>query len=139
MKCAAVDGALSVTFPGSKIPMWFKEHNGHQIVLKLLPKWQTRIAGFAVCGVFKPLLFSVLSFTNYFVDFRFESDGMFIPEFEVEHINASTTAEDRSVWLGYIPFSSLHQDDGFQHDWFHTIEGNLFITVRYLKGVEKKQ
>ncbi|KAI3754553.1 hypothetical protein L1987_54338 [Smallanthus sonchifolius] len=124
-KCAAVDSALSVAFPGTKIPSWFKEqHNGHQITLTLFPKWQTRIAGFALCGVFE----HSLPTRCRSIKFRFENAAMFVPKFEVEHISASTTSKDGNVWLGYIPFSSfqqMHRDDDFQQ------EGNLFITVWY--------
>ncbi|KAD1800798.1 hypothetical protein E3N88_42270 [Mikania micrantha] len=132
-KWAAVDRCSSIVIPGSKIPSWFKQQrNGHQISLKLQPKWQTKILGFAVCGVFKELT----KFFPIHIVFRFENYEMIIPKLEAddEEIDASSTTENGSVWINYIPFTSfaqMHDDyyDFQREDWSHITEGDLVINV----------
>ncbi|KAD7477510.1 hypothetical protein E3N88_00646 [Mikania micrantha] len=129
-KWAAVDRCLSIGIPGRKIPSWFKQQrNGHQISLKLQPKWQTKILGFAVCGVFK-------EFSRFFplnIVFQFENYEMITPKSDADdqEIDASSATENENVWINYIPFTSfeqMHDDYDFQReDWSHIIEGDLVI------------
>ncbi|GKA75239.1 TMV resistance protein N-like protein isoform X1 [Tanacetum coccineum] len=122
-KWVAVEGSLSVTFPGSNVPSWFKEQqHGHQIALKLPLRWQARIMGFALCGVFM----QPPTFARHSIEFSFENDGIVVPyTSEVDCIDA-TSVNDGNVWLGYIPFSffqQMHHGNDFHHEnWLHVTE-----------------
>ncbi|KAK9062762.1 hypothetical protein SSX86_019952 [Deinandra increscens subsp. villosa] len=127
-KWAAVDQCLSIGIPGSKIPSWFREQQkGGKMSLKLRPKWQTQILGFAICGVFG------IDFGEHVsIVFRFENTEMFVPKLEADMTDAPPAAKDGSVFLNYIPFSSfekMHDDyNDFQwEDWSHITEGKLVI------------
>ncbi|GKB59442.1 TMV resistance protein N-like protein [Tanacetum coccineum] len=100
-KYAEVDACLSIGIPRSKIPSWFKEQqHGHIITLKLPPKWQTQIIGFAISDVFKlRRLYNEPS-----MELRFENDGMHVPK---PQIDASSKSEKENLWIGYVPLSLL--------------------------------
>ncbi|KAD7117137.1 hypothetical protein E3N88_04405 [Mikania micrantha] len=135
-KSAAVDRCLSVCIPGSKIPSWFKEQqHGHQISLKLSPKWQTKILGFAICVVFKKSMEHYLPIFNL----KFENSGTLIPKLEANNITASAADENENenVLINYIPFTLFEQMDNdyidfHREDWSHMAEGNLVIDVPLL-------
>nr|GEW27252.1 hypothetical protein [Tanacetum cinerariifolium] len=127
-KYAEVDACLSIGIPRSKIPSWFKEQqHGQTITLKLPPKWQTQIIGFAISAVFKPRRL----YNEPIMELRFENDGMHVPK---PQIDASSKSEKGNLWIGYVPLSLFETivDDGedFQTtDWSHVIEGNLVIKI----------
>ncbi|PWA56092.1 disease resistance protein (TIR-NBS-LRR class) family [Artemisia annua] len=131
-KYAAIDGCLSIGVPGTKIPSWFKEQeDGNKIVLKLPPKWQTQIKGFAISAVFK--LESINC--DPVVHLRFGNDDGSSASYE----DASSESDgvefkNGNLWIGFIPFSLFEQmhdyDADFQSEnWSHVIEGNLVIDI----------
>ncbi|GJW55215.1 TMV resistance protein N-like protein isoform X1 [Tanacetum coccineum] len=152
-KCAAVDGCLSIVIPGYT-PSWFKEQNGNKTSLKLPPKWQTQILGFATWGVYEQS--GLMDYDYPCISFRFESDGEFVTDLEADCINASSADENGNMWINYIPFSLFKHDDhnddddgpcyiddeldhdAFDEDddddiqgedWSHIIESNLIVDV----------
>ncbi|KAF5803746.1 putative TIR domain, P-loop containing nucleoside triphosphate hydrolase [Helianthus annuus] len=129
-KWAALDHGLSIAIPGSKIPSWFKEQHGNKIALKLDPKWQSQIMGFAICGVFK----QPTDHPYHRIELRYERDAMCDPKLQPgDCTNAPTTYDNENVWIGYIPFScfvQMHDGKHLQHDdWSSITEGNLIVTV----------
>ncbi|PWA36506.1 disease resistance protein (TIR-NBS-LRR class) family [Artemisia annua] len=131
-KYAAIDGCLSIGVPGTKIPSWFKEQqDGNTIALKLPPKWQTRIKGFAISAVFKSdsLIYDPV------IDLRFgNDDASSASDDDASSASDGVGFKNGNLWIGFIPFSLFEQmhdyDDDFQSEnWSHVIEGNLVINI----------
>nr|XP_043634777.1 disease resistance protein RPS4-like [Erigeron canadensis] len=132
-KCAAVGHRFSIAIPGSKIPGWFEEElHGCDIALKLPPKWNSQIMGFAICAVFHGKWF--MGERSPKIMFTIEIDGKLIPaDSEVDFINAATAAtENGNIWITYIPFSFIQNMycDFPRADWSR-IEDNHVMTITY--------
>nr|XP_043633019.1 disease resistance protein Roq1-like [Erigeron canadensis] len=134
-KCAAVDGCLSIMVPGRHIPSWFiEQRDGCKIGLKLPPKWQTEIIGFALCCV------STINIQELSINLRFENDEALFSKSEANNINETVQA-GKYLWTGYIPYSLFEQfhgdnDNDFEgEDWFHMTQGNLVFRIsQYYSG-----
>ncbi|KAJ9542575.1 hypothetical protein OSB04_029081 [Centaurea solstitialis] len=130
-KCAAVDHLFSICIPRSKIPCWFKEQqDGYRISLKLPPKCDTDIMGFAVCGLLQGSWQD--SYTD--IQFRVGLDRTAFPEsdVEVDYIHMSVADMKESMWIVYIPFSLFQEkmrDEFGGEDWSCFVEGNLMISI----------
>ncbi|KAJ9542428.1 hypothetical protein OSB04_028934 [Centaurea solstitialis] len=134
-KCAATGHVFSIVVPGSKIPCWFEEKQDGDITsLKLPPKCDMDIMGFAVCGVMKrPWHYHI----DISIHFKVGHNRISILESEVEvevdNIDTSVEAmEESNMWIAYIPFSLFQEqmyDEFGGEDWSRFLEGNLMITM----------
>ncbi|GKB29330.1 TMV resistance protein N-like protein [Tanacetum coccineum] len=106
-------GIQALGISRSKIPSWFKEQqHGQTITLKLPPKWQTQIIGFAISTVFKPRRL----YNEPSMELRFENDRMHVHK---PQIDASSKSKKENLWIGYVPLSLLEtmHDDGEDKMW----------------------
>ncbi|GKC59682.1 hypothetical protein Tco_1087280, partial [Tanacetum coccineum] len=67
-----------------------EQQHGQIIALKLPPKWQTQIIGFAISTVFKPRRL----YNEPSMELRFENDGMHVPK---PQIDASSKSEKENL------------------------------------------
>ncbi|XP_076958727.1 TMV resistance protein N-like [Bidens hawaiensis] len=122
-ECAAVNHRLSITVPGSKIPIWFSNKRlGNEIDLYLPHNQISKMIGLAICC-------RVSSFYIDSLTIRFKPSSSYEENLLIGNPAHSAESVD-CIWVGYLAFDILgNLCHGFEYE-------NLIITFEHHNVVE---